>query len=83
MKSIEDINLHTWFSERELKYIPSHFVMVNSAVTSESRQWVLEKLQGRFATASTTFDVYSHSLPKVRIAFEDPKEAVFYELTWS
>jgi len=83
MKSIEDINLHTWFSERELKYIPSHFVMVNSTVTSESRQWVLEKLQGRFATAAAVFDPYTNTLPKLRIAFENPKEAVFYELTWS
>ena len=83
MKTIEDINLYTWFTERELKYIPSHFVLVNSGVTTESRQWVLEKLQGRFATSATLFDAYSNTVPKVRIAFEDPKEAVFYELTWS
>lgn len=83
MKSIEDINLYTWFTDRELNYCPKHFVMTNTPVTSESREWVLEKLSGRFATVAQPFDYISSNFPNVRIAFENPKEAVFYELTWS
>ena len=83
MKTIDDINLYTWFTDRELNYIPKHFVMANTTLTTESREWVLEKLSGRFATVSHPFDYNTNNFPNVRIAFENPKEAVFFELTWS
>ncbi len=83
MKTIDDINLYTWFTDRELDYVPKHFTLASTPVTSESREWVLEKLSGRFATTSIPFDYQTNHFPNVRIAFENPKEAVFYELTWS
>lgn len=83
MKNIDDINLYTWFTNRELDYVPKHFVTADTPLTPEAREWVLEKLSGRFATTAYPFDYISNSFPSVRIAFEDPKEAVFYELTWS
>ena len=52
-------------------------------LTPEAREWVLDRLSGRFATMAHPFDYLANSFPNVRIAFEDPKEAVFYELTWS
>lgn len=74
----------TWFSDRELHYTPKHFVVTSHPCTSESKQWVLDKLSGRF---SVTYPVVSSNIIELVtpscIAFEDPQEAVFYELKWS
>jgi hypothetical protein len=71
-KTIEDINLHTWFINRELDFAPSHFVVSTTPITDESKIWIQEKLSGRYAMASIEYAP----------SFEDPKEALFYELTW-
>jgi hypothetical protein len=77
MKTIEDINLHTWFMDRELDFVPSHFVVSKTALTVDAKIWILEKLTGRFSiTANEGF------FGSLSPAFEDPKEALFYELTW-
>lgn len=70
--------------EREVKYFPKHFVLVKTAITHESRQWVLESLQGRFCIV-TTIDADDGfiNLPVEYPAFEDPQEATFYTLKWS
>ena len=74
----------TWFSERELHYTPKHFIVTSHHCTAESKQWVLDKLSGRF---SVTYPTISTSIIELItpscIAFEDPQEAVFYELRWS
>ena len=74
----------TWFTDRELQYTPKHFVVTTHPYTSESKQWVLDKLSGRF---SVTYPTVSNSIFELIsascIAFEDPQEAVFYELKWS
>jgi hypothetical protein len=74
----------TWFSERELTYTPKHFIVTSHQCTPESKQWVLDKLSGRF---SVTYPTISTSIIELItpscIAFEDPQEAVFYELKWS
>jgi hypothetical protein len=75
----------TWFSERELTYTPKHFVVSKTPLTNESKIWILTKLKGRFSVTYVDDSVddflvfYSMGNP----AFEDPKEAIFYELTWS
>jgi hypothetical protein len=74
----------TWFSERELTHTPKHFVVTSHPCTDESKQWVLDKLNGRF---SVTYPIISSNIYELInpscIAFEDPQEAVFYELKWS
>lgn len=74
----------TWFSDRELTYTPKHFVVTSYPCTSESKQWVLDKLSGRF---SVTYPVVNSNIIELVtpscIAFEDPQEAVFYELKWA
>ena len=74
----------TWFSERDLTYTPKHFIITSHHCTPESKQWVLDKLSGRF---SITYPTISTSIIELItpscIAFEDPQEAVFYELRWS
>lgn len=77
MKTIDDINLYTWFSNRELEYVPEHFVLSSTPLTPEAKEWIKEKLVGRFAIKG---DIFANL--KRTPAFEDPKEAVFYELTW-
>jgi hypothetical protein len=49
----------------------------NTPITDESKIWIQEKLSGRYAMTSieNAFLEYAPS-------FEDPKEALFYELTW-
>lgn len=76
----------TWFSDRELKHTPKHFIITKHEFTEESKQWVLDKLSGRFSVAP-----YSNSpdnslltlFSTGHLAFEDPQEALFYELKWS
>ena len=74
IKTIDDINLYTWFTNRELSLTPSHFVSSRAPMTSESKEWVLEKLTGRFSISMGGLGFV--------ISFEDPKEAMIYELTW-
>lgn len=76
----------TWFSERELTYTPKHFVVTSHPCTSESKQWVLDKLSGRFSITYPTISSSSNIIELISpscIAFEDPQEATFYELKWS
>ena len=75
---LNEINLFTWFTEREMSFPTPHFVYASGKLSPESKQWVLEKLTGRFY-------ISPHFLPyaDAAIAFEDPQEALFYELKWS
>lgn len=74
-KTIDDINIHTWFIDREVTPCPNHFTRTNTPLTLESKIWIQEKLFGRFYINS---ELFSHHTP----SFEDPKDAIFYELTW-
>ena len=76
-KTIEDINLHTWFINRDLDFAPKHFVVSGTRLTTESTIWIQEKLSGRYAIVSLE-NAFMEQVPE----FEDPKEALFYELTW-
>jgi len=75
-----NINLYTWYGQRELDICPKHFIRSKTPVTDLSKEWILERLNGRFcvdtneATSLLFMDMYP--------AFEDPQEAVMYELTW-
>jgi hypothetical protein len=75
----------SWFSERELKYTPKHFIVSNTPLTPERKIWILNKLKGRFSITFTenSIDDFLVFHATGNPAFEDPKEAIFYELTWS
>lgn len=85
-----ELNLYTWFSQRELQYCPKHFIVVDHLITIESKQWILEKLTGRFCLvevpnySDANYDSYD---PPYRIgyspAFENPQEATYFQLIWS
>lgn len=84
------LNLNTWYSDRELRFLPKHFVVSKTPITHESKQWILENLHGRFCVVNY-IDINSDDndfrnnlfLPSDYPAFEDPKEAILYELKFS
>lgn len=81
-----NINLMTWFSERELDYCPKHFVQVNTPIDDQKHLWILQNLQGRYHITqkkSKTNDEFLFLFEDMFPCFEDPQEAVLYELTWS
>ena len=87
------VNPLHWFGNRELEYTPKHFTIARTPLTEESKLWILNTLTGRFSVfhAEENIDDIFDSVITVftsanimgRPAFEDPTEAVFYELTWS
>ena len=79
----------SWFSHRELPFAPVHFVVTKTPITLESKLWILDKLRGRFSIVATPVPL-DFTQPLIILntssevpAFEDPKEASLYELTWS
>jgi hypothetical protein len=71
----------TWFSSREVSFKPPHFVTTSTNVTEESKFWILNTLRGRFVLIEASG--YLTRNKKFVPAFEDPKEAILYELAWS
>lgn len=77
-----EVNPLVWFADREMLYPPVHFITATTPVTRESKQWVLDYLTGRFSITPNTTDFFS--LENIgTISFEDPKEAMLFELKWS
>lgn len=74
-----ELNLVTWYTERELFYCPIHFTKVGTELTDESLAWVYENLHGRFHVNRIRGGINEHK----QIYFEDPQEAIFFELVWS
>jgi len=77
----------TWFSERELEFTPSHFIITKNPLNNESKQWITDKLTGRFSivyACSHPDDLdFLLAMTQGYPAFEDPKEAIMYELRWA
>jgi hypothetical protein len=80
---VNDINLMTWFADRRLDFCPKHFVKTNAELTEERLLWVYEKCKGRFCVENSSSKQFSLLFLSQTISFEDPQEAVLFELTWS
>ena len=85
---MSDLNLCTWFSKRELDYCPSHFTVSTHLITAESKQWVLEKLTGRFCLVEYPNYINDNDSQEFwgfgyYPAFENPAEATYFQLIWS
>jgi hypothetical protein len=78
---VNDINLLTWFGQRQLKFCPKHFIKTSATVTDEAHEWILERLSGRFFIMNASHA--SLFFNDKQAYFEDPKEATLFELTWS
>ena len=76
-----------WYSERMLNFTPRHFVVSKTPLSTKSFLWIINNLTGRFSVTMVIED--SDTFGPVILqdlgnpAFEDPKEAILYELTWS
>lgn len=77
-----NINPLVWYSMRELAQSPPHFVKCTTPLTDTSLIWVITKLQGRFSKNQKD-DFVLLVFPTHEISFEDPVEAMLYELRWS
>jgi hypothetical protein len=62
--------------ERKVTPCPNHFTKTSTPLTDESKLWIYERLAGRFSFDTSTFFADANPL------FEDPKEAMMYELAW-
>lgn len=80
-----NINLMTWFSERQIDYLPKHFVATKTNWDEKKELWILEKCTGRYYVGNAESSEFLTSLfyDDKTVYFEDPQEAVLYELTWS
>jgi hypothetical protein len=74
-------NVYTYFSQRELDFLPFHFVSGQTILTQESHRWILENTTGRFYIQNKTNTHFF--LPDEIPWFENPLEAMTYQLTWS
>jgi hypothetical protein len=84
------LNPITWYSNRELQFTPAHFIISKTSLTNESILWIINNLKGRYSIVSVHQELDIISNPWLYVsdlmgspAFEDPKEAILYELTWS
>lgn len=83
-------NPSNWFSKRELKHPPSHFIRSSVPMTPDSYMWVISRLIGRFSTSiivyendDDSFSSFLVNTDNMYIFFEDPAEVMMYELRWS
>ena len=77
-----ELNPQIWFIDRKMQYKPLHFITVNTPLTAQSALWIIHNLVGRFTfhgNIDMDDDFEECTLP----SFEDPVEAVLYELKWS
>ena len=81
--TIKELNPYVWFGTRKLSTVPSHFVQCPTPATSESTQWVITNLKGRYATATTQKNPFELDSTNTYFFFEDPREATIYELRWA
>jgi hypothetical protein len=79
-----NVNPLVWYSTRELKQSPPHFVKCTTPLTDKSLMWVITKLQGRFSKDQVADDDLEFVFVTTYcISFEDSAEAMLYELRWS
>ena len=77
-----EIDPYIWFGKREIDFCPKHFTSASTPLTIDSKQWVLDNLKGRFCIIQTN-QLFLVEYYLGNIAFEDSKDATFYELKWS
>jgi hypothetical protein len=81
-----EIDPQTWFGQREVKFTPPHFVATKTPLTPESRAWIYSNLRGRFSVVypdEVDHDLFSIVALAGCPAFENPQEALVYELKWA
>ena len=78
-----ELDPYVWFGEREISPIPRHFVKASTPMTTENNLWVMTRLKGRYGVGvSENSNEFLSGLDSF-MYFEDPGEAMMYELRWS
>lgn len=81
MKELDPL---VWFSKREVHHIPRHFTRTATPLTTESTIWVMTTLKGRYGQANGAQGSSKFGVDWANyFYFEDPAEAMMYELRWS
>ena len=84
---MEEVNIKSWYTTRQLKKPPIHFVKCSTPITSQSYAWIRNSLTGRFSLqAELNSDSHTFSLIPSSSQypyFEDSVDAMMYELRWS
>lgn len=79
-----NVNPLVWYGTRQLKLAPPHFTKCTTPLSDKSLIWVTTKLQGRFSTEDVGDDDIDALFMNIQnISFEDPAEAMLYELRWA
>ena len=71
------VNPLIWYAERELSFVPRHFIKCPTPLNSQSINWVKNKITGRFAIAADPIVTDSY------VYFEDQKDVTLYEIIWA
>ena len=58
-----EIDPYIWFADREVEFLPKHFIISNTPLTQESKQWVLGE-SGQFEEVYADFENKISKLPK-------------------
>jgi hypothetical protein len=77
MKTLEDINLYTFYANRQVSPTPAHFIRTNVKVNADTFICLQELTTGRYSFYRLS-DTYGDEY----IAFEDSSDALFYELKY-
>jgi hypothetical protein len=77
-----NVNVLAWYATRKLSICPPHFVKCTTPVTEKTLLWVMSKLHGRYTLEEGDDDDFMFVSIRY-ISFEDPAEAMLYELRWS
>ena len=73
-----------WYANRELEFIPNHFIKCSTPVTTANMQWTRNKTTGRYAFCNeTTVSRTNLLFDGRRVYFENERDAMLYELLWA
>lgn len=88
-----NINPYLWYGNRELPFLPDHFIPSTTLLTDQSREWLDKNCNGRYAFSDNqNKDVIGEDSGwqhitifwlKNKVYFEDTRDLVHYELIWS
>lgn len=72
-----------WFQNRELTFVPSHFIKCPTPVIPDAKLWIYNKISGRFCLVESVAieDFLAHN--EITVYFENEQDATLYELIWA
>ena len=75
MLDMIEFETYDWNQKRMKSMVPAHYVASSGAVHMDSVAWIINALKGNFS-------IFVQDV-KIKVAFEDPGEAMMFTLRWS